>query len=320
MARDYTYIVARMRALEASRPDSAWFQRIARAPADSLLGAVKEYFPGFEQIDSIHEFEAGIEYGKSEILDLVESLLSDKDVIEFLRAEYDFDNMVDLWKSRMLGKKPFTSGFGLVDPEKIEQALAGSNVTWLPEYLKILYEKLDSAQASGDIREVDVEGESAKWSFLLERAPGEEARGFVVKRIDLGNIKSFIRLKRTGLRRSNTSAYWIEGGEIDRATLDRLFKEPEDEFYTYLTVTGYRGLVHRGLNRNTVLWKAETLIYSHLAGMIAESAYRFFDIMPVIYHLQLRDREALLLRMVFTGKINGLPDEMIIDKVEDLIS
>ncbi len=320
MARDYTYIVARMRGIEATRPDAAWFQRIARASSGSLLGSVKEFFPGFEQVESIHRFEAGIEYGKSEILDLVESLLPDNDTIEFFRAEYDFDNMVDLWKSRILGKSASMSSFGLVDPEKIEQALSGSTVTWLPEYLKELYERLGYAQASGDIRAVDGEGERAKWRFLLERAPSEEARRFVVNRIDLGNIKSFIRLKRTGIRRSNISAFWIEGGEIDPSTLDSLFKEPEDEFYTYLTVTGYRGLVQRGLNRNTPLWKAETLISSQLIGMISESAYRFFDIMPVIYHLQLRDREALLLRIIFTGKINGLPEEMILEKVAEVLS
>ena len=320
MAQDYTYIAARMRALEASRPDAAWFQRITRASSDSLLGSVREFFGGFEQVDSIYEYEDGIEAETSGILDLVESLLSDEEVTEFIRAGYDFDNMVHLWKAHMLGKKPFLNSFGLVDPEKIEQALGGSTMIWLPEYLKRLYERLDGAAASGDIRAVENEGEKAKWNYLLERSPSEEARGFIVKKIDLGNLKTFIRLKSTNLRKANPAGMWIEGGEIDGGTLTRLFKEPEDELYTYLAVTSYRGLVQKGLNRNTPLWKVETLLSSHLIEMIGDSVYRFFDLMPVVYHLQLCERESQLLRIIFTGKINNLPDGRILEKVEAVIS
>ncbi len=320
MAQDYTYIVARMRALEASRPDAAWFQRITRAPSDSLLGSVREFFSGFEQVESIYGFEDGIETETSGILDLVESLLSDEDVTGFIRAGYDFDNMVLLWKAHMLGKKPFLNSLGLVDPEKIEQALGGSTLIWLPGYLKKLYERLDGAAASGDLQAVENEGEKAKWSYLLERSPSEGARGYIVKKIDLGNLKTIIRLKRTNLRKANIAGLWIDGGEIDRVTLNRLFKEPEDELYTYLTVTSYRGLVQKGLNRNTPLWEVETLLSSHLIEMIGDSVYRFFDLMPVVYHLQLRDRESRLLRIIFTGKINNLPDDRILEKVEAVIS
>ncbi len=309
-----------MRAIEASRPDAAWFQRITRAPSDSLLGSVREFFSGFDQVESVYEFEDGIEAGISGILDLVESLIQDREVIGFIRAGYDFDNMVHLWKARMLGKKPFLNSFGLVDPEKIEQALGGSTIIWLPEYLKKLYERLERVEGSGDIHAVENEGEKAKWEYLVERAPSEDARGFIVKKIDLGNIKTFIRFKRTDLRKADLPEMWVEGGEIDRFTLNRLYKEPEDELYNYLLVTSYRGLVQKGLSINTPLWKVETLLSSHLVEMIGESVYRFFDLMPVIYHLQLREREAQLLRIIFTGKINNLPDDMILEKVEAVIS
>lgn len=309
-----------MRALESFRPDEAWFQRLVRTPVDALLGSMREYCKGFETIESLYEFEDGLESDKADILDLIESLLSDPGITGFLRTGYDFDNMLHLWKAVLLGGKPFMNRFGIVPVEEIEQAVKSSVVTGLPGYMKKFYSMLQAFGESGDPGEIEYAGENAKWEYLLEAAPSRDARFYTMCRIDLANIKTFIRLKRTILRTGNSGRVWIDGGDIDRPTLVRLFKEPEDELHTYLAVTGYRGLVRKGFDTGTPMWKIEAVLNSCLLDLIGESRYRFFDIMPVIYHLELRERESRLLRIIITGKINNFPDEKIQEKVEAVLS
>ena len=41
--------------------------------------------------------------------------------------------------------------------------------------------------------------------------------------------------------------------------------------------------------------------------------------MPLLYHVELRERNARLLRTIFTGRINGLPDDDIAGGVEALL-
>lgn len=316
MAQDYTYLVSRLRSIEASMPDIAWFQRMARSPVESLVGSFREFYPGFDGVDTLYGFEKGIEAEKVLKLDLVTSLIQDGRVVEFLRGAYDFDNMLQLWKGARLQRKTVTNPYGLVDEETLERAVSSGVLTGLPERLKPFLERLQSGGSSVTLAMVENTGEPVKWEFLLDSAPTADARRYVVRRIDLANIKTFIRLKRTTMLFGDTDFYWIGGGELEASLLEELFREPEDELYNHLGFTEYRGLVRRGLNLDTPLWKVDATLTAQLLDMIGGSRQSFFDIMPVIYHLELCERDYTLLRMVAMGRLNRLPEDMILGKID----
>lgn len=319
MATDYTYIVSRLRAIEASMPDAGWFQRLARTKEESLLGSLRELYRGFDQIESLHDFEDALEAEKGAKLELISSLLPDRRDDSFIRSGYDFDNMVHYWKARKLGREPYLSGFGLVQVEEIEKAVATGNLTWLPQHLKDLHDKLQSVDGSQGPEVTEYAGESAKWEYLLENSPTGRAEEYVRFKIDLANIKTFIRLKRTRLRKEITDLIWIGGGGIDAATFNELMKEPEDELFTYLHVSSYRGLVSSGMSVSTPLWRVDSMLRLELLERIGESRYRFFDIVPVLYHLELQERDSNILRIIITGRLNRLPDEMLLERAEALL-
>ena len=316
MAQDYTYIVARLRGLEASMPDSAWFQRIARAPVDSVLVSVKEFYRGFDPVDSLYRFEDGIESEKTAFLELLSSLLSDEEVERFFRAGFDFDNLTHGVKAAVLGVDAVYNPFGLVSPELIEKGARGGSAVDLPDHLKKSLEKLLEDSEEGGAGAVESRGEAEKLAYLVETAPGEAARMYVTIRIDLANIRTFVRLKRISLRKESPDAFWIAGGSIDVPTLKSLFREPEDELYTYLATTDYRGLLPAGFGLTTPVWMIDVLIDREMLERLGESRYRFFDIGPVIYHIQLRERNERLLRLLLAGKLNRLPEELLLEKTE----
>ncbi|HSG28325.1 MAG TPA: V-type ATPase subunit, partial [Candidatus Krumholzibacterium sp.] len=316
MAQDYTYIVARLRALEASMPDEAWFQRIARTPAESLLAAIREFYRGFDTVDSLYDFEDGLEAGRKELLDLLGSLISDPDATLFLRAGYDLDNLIHAYKAGSMGAPASMNGFGLVDPEVIGRAVTGVSTVDLPGYMKEFMDRLAALGDPADPGLVEYEGEALKWAFLYSVAPGRVAREYLSTKIGLTNIRMFIRLKRSPLRKQVPGSVWIEGGEIDRPTLATLFREPEDELHSYLAYTSDRGLAAMGLGTATPLWKVEAILDRQLLARIGESSYRFFDMGPVLYHIELREKNEHLLRLLLTGKLNRLPDERILEGVE----
>lgn len=318
VSQDYTYIVARMRALEASMPDRAWFQRMARSPVDSLLVSVREYFHGFEAVASLDDFESGIEAGKGEILALLCSLVTDPAVELFLRGAYDFDNLLHRRKASILGRKAAFNPFGLLDEETVAKAESGS-AAGLPAHIKSYMEKLGAAELSAGLEKVEYAGESARWEFLLAASPSPGARSYVSCRIDLANIMTYARLKRTSLRSDSHGGVWIAGGEIDRQTLIAMFKEPEDAFYTYLEFTSYRSLPAKGLGVGTPMWKAEAMCRAELLDRIGDAKYRFFDLMPVIHHLETRERDAHLLRAVILGRLAGLPEKMMLETIEAMM-
>ncbi len=319
VADDYTYTVARLRAIEAAMPDKAWFQRLARTPEEGMIAALREYYPAFEGVASLAEFERGLEAEKLDILELVSSLVPDTGANEFFRAGYDFDNLVHVWKSSRLGAAPALVPFGLIESDRIEKAVRGEERGGLPDHLAVLLERLRAMGDEGDLLAAEFMGEQAKWDYLVMRAPGAPAREYIRAKIDLVNIKNYIRIKRVELHGTISEGAWVDGGEIETVRWRSLFREPEDELYKFLEMTEYRSLLRFGLERETPLWRIEPILYAQLLLCIDESRYRFFDISPVIYHLELHERNERLLRGIIVGSMNRLPEDMILEKVDALL-
>jgi vacuolar-type H+-ATPase subunit C/Vma6 len=316
--KDYTYMVARLRAIEAAMPDKAWFQRIARTPEDAALAALKEYYPAFEGLAILAEFERGLEAEKLGVLELISSLVPDHRVNEFFRAGYDFDNLVHMWKAFRLEVEPALVPFGLVDTELIVGAVRGEGRGDLPPYLGDLLKRLVAMGDASEPVDAELVGERAKWSYLRSIAPEEPAREYLRVKIDLMNIKNAVRLGRIGLRRTERGEVWLEGGEIEAQRWRDLATEPEEEILKYLEMTDYRNLIRLGLEPEMPLRRLEPLLRVLLFEHLDQSRYRFFDISPILFHLELHERNEQLVRAIVVGLMNGLPEDMILDKVDAL--
>ncbi len=301
-------------------PDRAWFMRMVRSPARQLLAGMREHYPGFEGVEALHDFERGIEADIGSLYDLFSSILGEGPVTEFLRAGCDFDNYVLALKGKMLGAEPVLLPFGRTRPELIETAADSGDPSLLPEYLKDLHDALVKVLERGLPDEIDHKGELAKWQYLLGAAPSQEARHWVRLRIARANIKSFARLRMTGLRKGDTAGIWIAGGTIDASRFEGLYSEPFEDFLSFLGSTDWRGLPALGFDGEMEAWKIDTALDSTLLDLIGNSRSRFFDVMPLLYHLELKRKNGRILRTIITGRINNLPEDDIAGSVEALLS
>jgi vacuolar-type H+-ATPase subunit C/Vma6 len=319
LAVDYTYAVARVRAIEAGMPDRAWFMRMVRSPARQLLTGVREYYAGFEGVEAVHGFEAGIEADMASLYDLLSSILGEGPETRFLFAGLDFDNYVLALKGRMLGAEPVLFPFGPTPVDVLETAAGSGDPTFLPEYLKRLSDTLAGSREKGLSASLDREGERAKWEYLLSAAPSEDARHWVRLRIDRANIKSFARFRLTGSWKEEVSDTWIAGGTIEASRFGSLYSEPFEDFLSFLGSTEWRGLPAAGFDREMEPWRIEAALDSVMLELTSGSRSHFFDIMPLLYHIELRERNARVLRTIFTGRINNLPEDGMAESVEALL-
>jgi V/A-type H+-transporting ATPase subunit C len=320
LAVDFTYAVARLRAIEASMPDRAWFMRMVRSDGRQLLSGAREYYAGFEQVEALHEFEKGIEADTASLFELLTSVLGECAETEFLRAAADFDNYVLAVKGRMLDAEPVLADTGTVPPDVIGTAAGSGDPSGLTDRLKKLHDVIAGPRDRDEPAALDREGEKAKWSYMLATAPSREAAEWVRLRIDRANIKSFARLRLTGLRRGGVSDVWIPGGTIEASRFASLYSEPFEDFLSFLGYTEWRGLLSRGFDREMPAWKIDTALDAQLLDLMSGARSRFFDIMPLLYHVELRERNARVLRTIFTGRINNLPEDDTAESVEALLA
>ncbi|MFO7915563.1 MAG: V-type ATPase subunit [Candidatus Krumholzibacteriales bacterium] len=318
LAVDYTYIAARLNAMEAELPDWSWYERLARADFSSLLQILSEFYRSFEEVDSIYSFGQALETEKAQYLELLSKLISDTTADRFLRSEYDFDNLVFFWKSDFLGAGSAEEGYnkcGLIEGDVLADAIENWSGVYLPDYLKDIFDYFETVAGRKDIDTAQILLERRKWEFLLEAAPSDYAVHYTRMRIDAINIKNFIRLKRTGLFGAGKER-WIPGGQIDKLTLRALVSESEDQLYSYLSFSPYSRLTDNGLDSGTPLWKIEPALSAEIFNQVSQRRHSFFDITPVIYHLVNMNRNYTALRSIITGRINGLPEEIIFDLME----
>ena len=319
MGADLTYAVARLRAIEARMPDRAWFMRMARSPSRQLLTGVREYYSAFDGIEALHEFESGIDLDMASLFELFSSVLGSGPETGFLRAGYDFDNLALALKGRMLGADAVLVSYGLTDTARIASAVESEDPVMLPAYLKELYAGLVSLFEKGAAAMLDLEAERAKRRYLLGAAPSDDARRYVMLGIDRTNIKTFARLQASSLLGAAGKDGWIAGGTIEPSRYEGLRGEPFEDFLSFLGSTDWRGLAARGFERGMEPWKIGAALDGTLLELIGDSRSRFFDMMPLLYHVELRERNARILRTIFTGRINGLPDDDIAGGVEALL-
>jgi V/A-type H+-transporting ATPase subunit C len=320
LAEDYTYIVARLRSIEATIPERAWFERLVRTSEESLLGALREHFGGFEGIDGLMDFERALELEKASMLDLVTGLLREERARQFVRAGYDFDNLTHAWKAARLGTRSALTAFGLVQSEAIERSAAGKTRGILPPYLETHIEMLEAVfEGAKSLAACEYAAETAKRRFLFDVAPDAEARSFLRCSTDLANVKTLIRLRRSDVRRDALEAVWLPGGEIEPAKLGSLLTEDEDALFSFLATSSYRRLLSLGLSRETALWRIDPILRQVLLEFLGESRYRVFDFSPVLYHIELRERDYELLRRIIVGRINRLGEETVLERVNALL-
>jgi hypothetical protein len=320
VAEDYTYIVARLRSLEALRPERSWFERLARTPGENLLGALREYFAGFEGVSSAAEFERALEAEKRSLLDLVTGLLREERPILFLRSGYDFDNCTHAWKAARLGAKSALTPFGLFSAEAVDETVAGKARGVLSPRLEAHLAALEARyEETKSLAACAYEGEAAKWRFLFETAPGERAAAYLRCKVDLINIKNCIRLRRTKLRTGPFEAVWIEGGDVETARFGDFLREGEDELLSYLATSVHSRLVRIGLSRDVPLWKVDAIMRQALMEFLGESRYRFFDFSPVLYHIELRERDFEIVRGIVVNRLNRTSDETTLERLGALL-
>jgi hypothetical protein len=319
VAEDYTYIVARLRALEALMPERAWFERLARTPEENLLGALREHYPGFEAVGSAHEFERALEAEKLSALDLVTGLLRDERPRMFVRGGYDFDNCTHAWKAARLGAKSALVPYGLCAPRDVEETVSGKARGVLPQHLEEHLAALDARyEETKSLAACDYAGEAAKWRFLFATAPGEAAAAYLRCRVDLINIKSCVRLRRTALRTEALEAVWLPGGDVETARLAGFVREGEEALVSFLATSVHARLVRLGLSRETPTWKIDPIMRCALMEFLGESRYRFFDFSPVLYHIELRERDLDLLRRIVVSRLNRLGEEATLERLNAL--
>lgn len=329
MAEDYTYAVARIRALENSLfTDSTIDQLIACKSESECIHFLEER--GWGDTDSAGNGAAILAREEEKIWEVVKDLHIDMKVFSVLSLPNEFHNLKAAVKavyeeasdSRDNGneKRPDIYYEGLqLSGEEIEEIIRERDFDRLPDNMKSAAEEAyETLMHTGDGQACDVIIDRACLEAVLEAGHEAGRQGYGVIRdyaetiVSVADIRIAVRAARTGKAQDFLMKALVDTDSLSAEHLAKSSAQGEDAVKEYLLTTDYRDAVES-------ISKSPSAFEKWCDNKIIESLkpqkYEAFTIGPVVAYVIARQNEIKTVRLVLTGKANGLPDENILERV-----
>jgi V/A-type H+-transporting ATPase subunit C len=319
----YGFAAGKIRVLETVMLSRATLLDMANAEsfaaAMDLLSGTDYAFPG--GVQNFSEFEKLLMDRRREARELFAKLMEDEPLVELLRARDDFSNM-RMAVRRLVTERPIGADYsneGSVPAEMFEEIFEQENYSRFPEYLQNAVEAaVLGYYEDKDIRRIDYEIDKAQAAYKLQRAIDIDCP-FLYSlfriQIDLNNIRTLLRLK--AAERDERNLFLPNGFvEIDKFVhaLEVGYEAVAPMFFA----TPYYEVVEGGIayfTSHQSFLRLERLCEEYLAGFLRTTSSLAAGHQPIIAYLMMKEQEIRMVRMIMTGKHNGMDARLILDRL-----
>ena len=279
-----------------------------------------------KELENPRDFEKVLRHEQKRVRDLVFSILPDRKELEFLCYPADYHNVKTLLKAESLdiSADDLLMDGGSVEKEKMAQLIRDRNFIFLHPTMKYaVNEAIDLFARSRDPQEIDIALDKACYKAMKEEAEALEEPfllGYVRLLIDILNICIFIRLRQMEKGRNFFQKVFLEGGTIDEKVFAASYEEPFAQFADKAAAYGFREIVAAG--GGLVKESGEYILLEKLCDdlrikYIRGAKYITSGLAPIAAFYIVRESEIRNLRMVFTGRLTGVDEATMKERLRE---
>lgn len=319
MAEQYTYAVARIRAMENSL--------LKKTDLEQLLSC-KSYGEALRFLaDKGYGSAEGEDY--NEILNgetektwaVIDELGVDKDALSVLLIKKDFHNLKGAIKAVCTGadtRNLYMRG-GNVPPEEIEKAVSEKNYSRLPESMRsAASEAMTVLLQTGDGQKCDVIIDKAALCAIRDKGRESDCRmisDYAEITVAISDIKIAVRGSALGKTYEFMKGAMAECDSLDTGALSAAAAKSREDIEQYLAVTAYSGAAEA---LKVSYSEFEKWCDNLIMDKISEQKSNPFTIAPVAAYILARENEINAVRIILSGKVNNLSDEFIRERLREL--
>jgi V/A-type H+-transporting ATPase subunit C len=342
-ADQFYYSATRVRALEPKLLDMTEVERMlgAKSAKDAykILNDL-EYSTHVADIERVEDFQDVITAGLADSKAVLDSICPDSRILDILFLRYDFHNIKAVLKGLQAGKdlptiKAALLPLGRVDLARLTEFFMSKGQSGLPlpfEYNVHIIGSITKAKQAyeengNDPRLIDLILDQSMMNLMSQIAASTRNSfviDFIKSWVDLQNIKTFLRiklLKEEAYFEENGKALHLfaQGGHVDSNTY--LANIDAKDLHTVFRWTPYNVLVANGLE---AFEKFKSFVYLEKYAeeflMNKAKASRYIIIGPeaLLAYFFAKQNNAQIIRMIMVGKLNGLPEEAIRERLNQL--
>jgi len=327
---EYTRFVSQLRVLETRLLTRSQLLRMVEAPdaeAAFRLLAETEYAAAVAAAGSPAEYEVALSSELSRVFTMLRRNAPEPDLVWVLGLGYDWLNLKTVLKAA-LAAKPVEAhqlvAAGNLPHEQLMAIARGGSLEVLPEP----YRSAGTAAArafgtTGDPQEIDFVLDAVRFTSIgrLATAHGFELVAKVAQATaDLVNLRTALRLRLLRAGASALDRAFVAGGSIDKSRLAAAMVLEPEEMAVALAGVSHSDVFAAGVasyRQTGSLAQFEKLMDDRVLSLVHAARYTAFGPDPIIAYLLAKEAEIKNLRIVFTGKLNQLPENSIRERLRE---
>jgi len=325
----YGYATGRVKVLETKLFNKPRIERLVQAEdlSEQLnILAETDYGEFTENIQTAEDIEEALNKYLAKVYDFLEEVIKRKSIIRFFRTKYDYHNLKVLLKTKYLGTdaEKIWSYLGLLDVNQAREYIQDDTPDKLPElYIADVKEAMERFKQDQDGQEIDISldrGLYREW-FKIARSLGNPfLRDFVRTAIDLANLRTFLRAKNLSRKDEFVTRALYDHGLIKKETLISLYKKSLGDLADELNATPYETVVASVIKEKDKidLEKLDKETDNYLLRCVQRAKLVAVGPEPLLGYIFAKENEVSAIRIILTGKLNGLPAKVIDERVRDL--
>ena len=322
---EYAYATARVRAVEPRLLDGQRFERLLEAPtvSDALkLLAEARYGEGAEVSEL--GWEALLDAEWARVTAFLANIMPYPEVLDVFRLQTDYLQAKRLLKALYQGKDPgaVTGMPGTVPMSALVRTISDRKPYELPETLvQTIFLAMDTFGKSADPRDIDLVLDQGAYRHMSEQAAlvGHPFLTEIVSLYtDMANIRIFVRGRSIGESADFLKKALLPGGLLETKRFLDASDKPVEAFLESIrftpfgetAISGYEAFkAGRGISQ------FEQQLENRFMQQVRKAKYVAMGLEPMIGYLLAKETELRNVRILLTGKVNGLPVEEIREKL-----
>ncbi len=316
----YTYAVARIRALEVSLFSASTIEQLmACKDEESCLRFLAD--KGWGGGDTPLDADAILAREKEKIWETIGEMHVDMDVFDVLSYADDFHNLKAAVKEVCTGKSGGSVFYERTSIPKDEmlRIIREKDYGALPESMRdAASEAVDTLLRSRDGQLCDVIIDRAALEAILEagrRSKEGVIRDYAESTAAVTDIKIAVRCARTGkslefMRRAMAPCPGLDVEQLAHAAL-----AGEDSVVEYLQENGYEEAAE-ALKESASAF--ERWCDNRVIRAVRPQKYNSFSAGPLVAYVIARENEIKTVRIILTGRQNDLPDDAIRERIREM--
>jgi V/A-type H+-transporting ATPase subunit C len=336
---EYAYFVAEIRVLETRLLTRTQLLRMVEAPdaeaAFRMLGET-EYGRAAGAAEGVADYESALAAELGRVFGLIRRDCPEPELVGLLGIAYDFQNLKTALKAALTGKalepRHLVSAGNLPPRALLALARGGSGAgsdaagdlaEIPPPYMESVARVREMYHATQDPQDVDLILDAMRFRAVRGRA--QDARYDLVERVtsasaDLINMRTAVRMRLLGRSAASLLRTTVPGGAIPPERLAAAMAFEPAEMPAALAGLPHSDVLAAGMQSYAAagsLVQLEKLMDDRLLSLTREARYVALGPDAVIAYFLAKETEIKNLRIIFTGKLNRLPEATIRERLRE---